>query len=113
MPAPSDGGETKKILTSDFMNLLLEKAILIKILSLGRLGGSVVERLPLAQVMIPGSQDRVPHQAPCREPASPPACVSASVSLMNKYIIKILKKIVNGNSLIPSFYLHLFGIFDE
>ena len=30
--------------------------------------------------------DRVPHQAPHREPASPSACVSASlyVSLMNK-----------------------------
>ena len=27
------------------------------------------------------SQDRVPHQAPCMEPASPSACVSASFSL--------------------------------
>ena len=58
--------------------------------SQGRLGGSVVERLPSAQVVILGSWDRVPHQAPCREPASPSACVSASVSaslcvsLMNK-----------------------------
>ena len=53
---------------------------------LGHLGGSVVDHLPLAQVMIPGSWDWVPHQAPCREPASPSACVSApfSVSLMNK-----------------------------
>ena len=42
------------------------------------LGGSVVERLPLAQVMIPGSWDPVPHEAPCGEPAS------LSVSLMNK-----------------------------
>ena len=31
----------------------------------GRLGGSAVERLPLAQGMIPESPDRVPHQAPC------------------------------------------------
>ena len=75
----------------------------------------MVERLPLAQLVIPGFWDQVLHQAPRREPASLPAYVfaSLSVSLMNKYIIKILKKIVNGNSLIPSFYLHLFGIFDE
>ena len=35
---------------------------------------------------VPGSRDRVPRQAPCREPASPSARVSASfcVSLMNK-----------------------------
>ena len=52
----------------------------------GHLGGSVVERLPSAQGLIPGSWDRVPHRAPCRKPASPSACVSASlsVSLMNK-----------------------------
>ena len=52
----------------------------------GHLGGSVVECLPLALVVIPGSWDRVPYQAPCREPASPSAYVSASlcVFLMNK-----------------------------
>ena len=38
----------------------------------------------LTWVVIPGSWDPVPHQAPCMEPASPSACVSASVSLMNK-----------------------------
>ena len=42
---------------------------------LGHLGGSVVGRLPLAL----GSRDRVPHRAPCMEPASPSAYVSASV----------------------------------
>ena len=54
----------------------------------GHLGGSVVERLSLTQVMIPGSWDRVPYQAPCRDPASPSASDSASlsVSLMNKPI---------------------------
>ena len=41
----------------------------------GHLGGSVVERLPLAQAVIPGSWDPVPYGAPCREPASPSACV--------------------------------------
>ena len=37
---------------------------------IGHLGGSVVEHLPLAQVLIPGS-DQVPQQAPQKEPASP------------------------------------------
>ena len=52
----------------------------------GCLGGSAVEHLPSAQVVIPGSWDRVLHEAPCREPTSPSACVSASLSmsLMNK-----------------------------
>ena len=48
---------------------------------LGHLGGSVVERQPLAQGVIPGSWDRVPHQAPPGEPASPSAYVSAPLSL--------------------------------
>ena len=41
---------------------------------------------PSAQGMILETRDRVPHQAPCTEPASPSACVSASLSLslMNK-----------------------------
>ena len=41
---------------------------------------------PSAQGMILETWDRVPHQAPCMEPASPSACLS--VSLINK----ILKK---------------------
>ena len=58
---------------------------------LGHLGGSVVERLPSAQGVILGPWDQVPHWAPCMEPASPSACVSASLSLLslsviNKYI---------------------------
>ena len=55
----------------------------------GTPGGSVAEHLPLAQVMIPGSWDRVLHRAPHREPASPSAiylCLSLCVSLMNKKI---------------------------
>ena len=40
-------------------------------IELGHLGGSVIERLPLAQVVIPGSWDQVLHQAPHRELASP------------------------------------------
>ena len=37
--------------------------------------------LPSAQGVILETQDRVPRQAPCVEPASPSACVSASLSL--------------------------------
>ena len=44
---------------------------------LGRLGGSVVERLPLAQGVSLESPDRVP----CMGPASLSAYVSASLSL--------------------------------
>ena len=52
----------------------------------GASGASVVEHLPSAQDVIPGSWNRVLHWAPYREPASPSAYVSASlcVSLMNK-----------------------------
>ena len=58
----------------------------LKTTLLGHPGGSVVERLPSAWVMIPGSWDWVPGHAPRREPASPSAYVSAYlfVSLMNK-----------------------------
>ena len=47
----------------------------------GSLGGSGVEHLTLAQGMILGSGDRVQHRAPCMEPASPSAYVSASLPL--------------------------------
>ena len=35
-----------------------------KIQTLGRLGGAVIKRLPLAQDVIPALWDRGPHQAP-------------------------------------------------
>ena len=54
----------------------------------GRLGGSAVERLPSAQGVIPGSWDQILHRAPCMEPASPSACVSASLSLSLSIINK-------------------------
>ena len=54
----------------------------------GSLGGSAVQRLPLARDMILESRDRVSHWALNMEPASPSACVSASlsiyISIMNK-----------------------------
>ena len=53
---------------------------------LEHLGGSAVEHLPLTQVVIPGSWDRVLHWAPHTEPASPSTYVFASlcVSFINK-----------------------------
>ena len=39
------------------------------------------KRLPSAQNVILETRDRVPRQAPCMEPASPSAGVSASLSL--------------------------------
>ena len=53
---------------------------------LGHLDGSVVEHLPSVQDVTLGSRDQVLRRAPCMEPASPSAYVSASlsVSLMNK-----------------------------
>ena len=53
----------------------------LKSSEVGSLGGAAVWRLPLAQGVILGTLDQVPHQAPCMEPASPSACVSASFSL--------------------------------
>ena len=56
----------------------------------------MVRRLPSAQVMIPGSWDPVPHQAPCRELLlALSVSVAFSVSLMNKYINN-LKKITDA-----------------
>ena len=49
-------------------------------------GAQEVEHLPSAQGVTPESRDWVPRLAPCRDPASPSACVSPSLSLslMNK-----------------------------
>ena len=56
----------------------------------GCLGGSVLERLPPAQVVILESWDPVPH----------PACFSLSLSLMNKQI-KYFFKILMANKFRP------------
>ena len=47
----------------------------------GSLVGSAFWRLSSAQGVILETQDRVPCRAPCMEPASPSACVSASPTL--------------------------------
>ena len=64
----------------------MKETINKKIKQLGCLGGSAVEHLPLTQGMILESQNRVPHGAPYKEPASLSACVSASLfeSLIDK-----------------------------
>ena len=54
----------------------------------GHLGVSVVEHLPSAQSLIPGSWDGVLHWAPRRELASPYAYVSASLCASHEYIFK-------------------------
>ena len=46
-------------------------------LNLGHLGDSTVWRLPSAQGVTLETQDQVPHQASCMEPAFLSACVSA------------------------------------
>ena len=71
------------------MTIWLEEEVreyVLKELLWGHLGGSVVEHLPLAQVVIWGSWELGSPGIPHRETASPSACVSASlfVSLMNK-----------------------------
>ena len=48
------------------------------------LGGLEVEHLPLAQGVILGSWDGVPHRASLREPASPSANISASLCVSHE-----------------------------
>ena len=52
----------------------------------------MVEQLPSTQGVIPGSWDRVLHQTPWREPASPSAYVSASLCVSHELINKIFFK---------------------
>ena len=53
--------------------------LLLNVFSLGSPSG--FSGLVLPSALILETQDRVPHQAPCMEPASSSACVSASLSL--------------------------------
>ena len=59
-------------------------AKMIKVHMEGHPGGSAVERLPSAQVVFPGSWDRVPQRALGREPASPSAYVSVSLCVSHE-----------------------------
>ena len=56
----------------------------LEMMKAGHLGESVVEHLPLAQVVILGTQDPVPRRVPCGEPASPSACVPASLCFLSR-----------------------------
>ena len=73
MTSLAGGYETNKHSTEDFHEEISDFK--------GSLGGSAVWHLPLAQGAVLESQDRVPRRAPYMEPASPSACVSASLSL--------------------------------
>ena len=66
------------ILISFWAILLVFGMFILKITDLACLGGSVVKRLPLAQVVISGSRDWVSHLAPCEEPTSPSTYIFAS-----------------------------------
>ena len=57
---------------------------LVMIEEWGSLGGAAVWRLPLAQGAILETRDGIPHRAPCMEPASPSACVSASLCVSHE-----------------------------
>ena len=47
------------------------------------LGGPAIEGLPSAQDVVSESWNRVPYWDPLEEPASPSACVSASLSCVS------------------------------
>ena len=55
------------------MSTRLQYKYFFKFIYWGHLGGSVVKHLTLAQGVILGSWNGVPHQPPSREPASPSA----------------------------------------
>ena len=55
----------------------------------------MVECLPLAQGVILGSRDQVPHWAPCMEPASASACVCDSLCVSHEQINNILNNKIN------------------
>ena len=74
---------------TDTMVLILMSKMLLPLLFLyklkiGQPGWLSGLAPPSAQGMILESGDRVPHRAPCMESASPTACASASLFLMNK-----------------------------
>ncbi|CAD7676261.1 unnamed protein product [Nyctereutes procyonoides] len=64
------------------------------------LGGSVVWCLPLAWSVILESRNPVPRRAPCVEPASPSACVSASLNWCSYVVTRTIScHVQNGTYL--------------
>ena len=78
LPQPGQGSEPRTVLYTPPTGYTL------KTMEKGHLGGSVVERLPLAQVMILGSWDRVLHWAPRRSLLLPRLCLCLSVCVFPK-----------------------------
>ena len=73
-----------KIYITYGLEILLLHIQTIRIINIGQPGWLSGLALPSAQGVILETQDRVPHQTPCMEPASPSACISASLSLSHE-----------------------------
>ena len=75
-----------QIFSTGNSNSITNDILDLRLVTQGCLGGSVVERLPLAQVVILRSWDQIPHWASPWGAISPSAYVyaSLSVSLINK-----------------------------
>ena len=80
----------------------------LKLKSMGRLGGSVVECLPSAQGVILGSWDQVLHWAPAGSlllPLPISLLLSVCLSWINKIFLKILKiQFKNGQKIQKTFF---------
>ena len=63
------------------VTIIWEGESFLKNKNLGQRGWLSGLALPSVQGVILETRDRVPRRAPCMEPASPSACVSASLSL--------------------------------
>ena len=81
---PGDPQEGKGNTVTSFCKAYIWRREGFEVGAEGRPGGSAVKHLPSAQVVIPGSWDRILHRAPCMELASPSAYVSSSLCLVNK-----------------------------
>ena len=68
----------KEFIQQENIKIINIYALNVGAIKKGSLGGAAVWRLPLAQGMILETRDRVPHRAPCMEPASPSAGPPAS-----------------------------------
>ena len=68
-----------------------------------KLVGRNMECLPLAQIVIPGFWDQAPHQAPCKEPASPSSYVPRTILRFNRSLEGLIE-------LTKSYYTHRYSL---